>query len=320
MASSSDTRSSSSPPSAFQGYSRQVQRRTASSYETRPYERPFGHRRTASSSTLSFGRHLPFQRSTTPTATPPSITDPRFSRLFASPLGSPFLTTSDLPFQNEPESMEVDEEGSQQRPASPTPTSDFSMIDVEPDDMDAPFIPGGYPTHPSRFRSSHMSTLNLNRSRHLGQRGGSISWAALPSFSSNRDLSSPSQHSLRNLLPRLWDVLSSPARTPSQTHVNQMDSSWDSSPTSMPRCRTSHPAPPADRHSPLPRGHGTTKGKGKSKTTGFFSVLNSSRNDLNPDIDYAELSPLDGEEGELIDEACYIGNGISQDLNTGIGS
>ncbi|PPQ66435.1 hypothetical protein CVT24_007201 [Panaeolus cyanescens] len=316
MASSSDTRSSPSPPSAFQGYSRQVSRRAATSYDTRPYERPFAHRRTASSSTLSFGRHLPFQRSTTPTATPPNGTDPRFSRLFTSPLGSPFLTTSDLPHYNEPEPMVLDDDNSQQRAGSPTPTADFSMI--EPDDVDGLYIPGGYPVNQSRFRSAHMSTLNLSRSRHPGQRGGSISWAALPSFSSSRDLSSHSHHSLRNLLPRLWDVLSSPARTPSQTHVNQIDSSWDTSPTSLPRFLSSHPAPPADRPSPHLRGHATVKGKGKSKTTGFFSVLNSSHNDLDPDIDYAELSPLDGEEGELIDEACYIGNGNAQDPNTGI--
>jgi F-box and WD-40 domain protein 1/11 len=51
------------------------------------------------------------------------------------------------------------------------------------------------------------------------------------------------------------------------------------------------------------------KGKGKSKTGGFFAVRsgNNSRRDLNQSLNYSDLPPLDGEEGELIDdEACFI--------------
>lgn len=49
--------------------------------------------------------------------------------------------------------------------------------------------------------------------------------------------------------------------------------------------------------------------RGKSKARGFFAVRsgNSSSRDLDESIDYSELPPLDGEEGELIDdEACFI--------------
>ena len=61
------------------------------------------------------------------------------------------------------------------------------------------------------------------------------------------------------------------------------------------------------------------KGKVKSKAGGFFTVRsgNNSRRNLNQSINYSELPPLDGEEGELIDdEACFI------DIRaiTGIGS
>jgi F-box and WD-40 domain protein 1/11 len=61
------------------------------------------------------------------------------------------------------------------------------------------------------------------------------------------------------------------------------------------------------------------KGKVKSKAGGFFAVRsgNNSRRNLNQSINYSELPPLDGEEGELIDdEACFI------DIRaiTGIGS
>ncbi|KAF8809667.1 WD40 repeat-like protein [Phlegmacium glaucopus] len=64
---------------------------------------------------------------------------------------------------------------------------------------------------------------------------------------------------------------------------------------------------PNGRHSPVY--WNTNKGKGKSKAGGFFAVRfgNNSRRDLSDSINYSELPPLDGEEGELIDdEACFI--------------
>jgi len=71
------------------------------------------------------------------------------------------------------------------------------------------------------------------------------------------------------------------------------------------------------RHSPVYRN--TNKGKGQSKAGGFFAVRsgNNSRRDLSDSINYSELPPLDGEEGELIDdEACFI----DARAITGIGS
>jgi F-box and WD-40 domain protein 1/11 len=45
--------------------------------------------------------------------------------------------------------------------------------------------------------------------------------------------------------------------------------------------------------------------KGRRKATTRRKAYNS----MPPNISYADLLPLDGEEGELIDEACYVDSG-----------
>jgi F-box and WD-40 domain protein 1/11 len=64
------------------------------------------------------------------------------------------------------------------------------------------------------------------------------------------------------------------------------------------------------RHSPAYWASGSFgKSKGKAKVSGLFTSRNgtSSRKEPSEHINYSELLPLDGEEGELIDdEACFI--------------
>lgn len=164
--------------------------------------------------------------------------DREFGHLLGSSLGSPFLTTTELELpaahdhvidldhidgalQSVPRSFTVT------RPPSPVSTMNFSMV-----------------SHPGQddYYYSSLSTPRKGLYVVHGQGSGS-------GYSSG---SSPN-NGLKTILPRLWDVLSSPGR----------------------------------------------KGKGKLKggVTSF---------DFNG-FSYEDLPPLDGEEGELIDdEACLI--------------
>ena len=329
MASTSQSHTPLAPP-AYRD--RPVSRRTASSYDVRPYDHN-RHQRTASSSS-AFNvrpRPHPFTRPASPITPPLRPVDPRFSRLLSTALGSPFLTTAEPLPLSEPDSMQV---GSgphpmSLRPASPVSTVDFSIINVDPDDVEAnPFIPGSYPLTQPRLISSPLAGLGFSRGRPVFS---SASNAGLSGKSNNSPLPAPSPNSFKTFLPRLWDALSSPARSVMNfslstnviaTPPTSQPSSRAVSPSASPR----HPPSPSwynnngtsnGRHSPVY--WNTNKGKGKSKAGGFFAVRsgNNSRRDLNQSINYSELLPLDGEEGELIDdEACFI------DIRpiTGIGS
>ena len=323
--------STSQSPTSPSGYRvRPVSRRTASAYDVLPYDHN-RHQRTASSSSFNV-RHRPhpFIRPTSPITPPLRPADPRFSRFLSTNLGSPFLTTAEpsLPHLESdsgsgPHSMSL-------RPASPVPTVDFSIINVDPDDVEAnPFIPGGYPSTQPRLFSSPMAGRFL-RGRPMYANTPS---AGLSEMSNNGPQPASSPNSFKAFLPRLWDALSSPGRSvmnfSSSTNViptppSSQPSSRAASPSAPPR----HHLPPQSwytnngtsngRHSPVY--WNANKGKGKSKAGGFFAVRsgnNSRRNLKNQSINYSELPPLDGEEGELIDdEACFI------DIRaiTGIGS
>jgi hypothetical protein len=315
---------------------------------------PQHHRTTSSSAALNFSiRSHPFtSRTTTPPpplqASPSSlVVEPCFSSLFTSVLGSPFLTTSDpLPHLNGVE-LDMQDPVPVQRPASPSPTADFSMIDVDPDDLNADyyansFIPGAYPY--SQTRHGHgrsMSSLSgFGFSRGATFYNNSPGWGSSGFTGSSptpRDeyagplsAGSSPQNPLKSLLPRLWDVLTSPGRAvlnlSSSTPNNPMSSSssLQSSRAGSPSTSPRGPMPGSSswytsnhnsgRQSP---GYWSTpnlncsKGKSKAKATNFFSnthtTRNGSRGELSEYINYSELPPLDGEEGELIDdEACFI--------------
>ncbi|KAF7978763.1 hypothetical protein HWV62_44794 [Athelia sp. TMB] len=171
-----------------------------------------------------------------------------FAQLLGSNLGSPFLTIASLP---PPDSSEmyldmidgalgaVPHAFTVTRPPSPVPTMDFSMVSNPGEVTHDEYYPRGsiYATPPKRTYSS----------------------------GSNGTLSGSPPNGLKNILPRLWDAISSP---PSK------------------------------------------KGKGRAGK-GDFSFEEG--------YSYEDLPPLDGEEGELIDdEACLIDQSDNVIAVTGI--
>ena len=287
------------PPSTYynQHRARHLSRRRASSYDDRHFET--SHHRNASSSALPLARTHIFNDALPPTpVTPPPlvVSDPRFSRLFSTTLGSPFLTTSDL-------GLELVDINDLPRPSSPAPTSDFSIIDMDPEDT--AFIPGSYPTRlPPNLSFSQSHPLYPSNSI----------WT--PAQDANRPTG---PNSLRSLLPRIWDALSSPGRTvlnfspaPNVNYASPSSPSSSSRTASPPAPHVSqswytNSAATTGRNSPVY--WNTPKGKGKAKAGGLFPgrVGNGSRSDLDDNINYLELPPLDGEEGELIDdEGCFM--------------
>lgn len=168
-------------------------------------------------------------------------TSPQFSKLLGTVLGSPFLTTSELPGNEliDGTLSVVPRTHTVTRPTSPAPTIDydtFSMINppsptqsqLEMMDVFGSTTPNrSFLSSPARPMSSSPGFVPLNGSLYY----------------------TPPRTQFKSLLPRLWDALSSPAR----------------------------------------------KGKGKYRRSGYEYDASG------------ELQPLDGEEGELIDdEACFI--------------
>ncbi|EAU84060.2 nuclear distribution protein nudF [Coprinopsis cinerea okayama7 len=242
-------------------------------------------------------------------------------------------------------SMELDAfEPTLRRAPSPAPSVDFSIIDVDPDDPDVHFstnasIPGGYPTRRSRHWSGHArsfstSAAGMNLSRSYTHDHARVSSEYTPvefpaEFEGHRP-STPPRHGIslqttfKALLPRIWDAISSPGRavlnfSPSaeiSSHTFSGSSSSSSSRSTSPSPQRSvtpisqswyhTPGPESERRTPIIWNLSQHKSKVKSRTTGFFS-RNGSQRDLSELIDYSDLLPLDGEEGELIDdEACFI--------------
>jgi len=306
------------------------------------------HRRAASSSSLlhsmvssSFSTEEGSPASAIRRRIPPSLPQepesPRFSHLLTSVLGSPFLTTTDLPTNASSVEMDTLDPCLNRRAASPTPSVDFSIIDVDPDDPDAlhfstnASIPGGYPFRRSRHWAAHSrsfstSVAGMKLSRSYAHDSSEYNHH---SFASGLNESRPStppkqgtnlQGSLKSLLPRIWDVLSSPGRAVmnfSPTASVNSNSLSGSSSTSSSRANSPSPRRPLTPisqswyHATAPEvakppWNVSRHKKSRSRTTGFFS-RNGSRGDLSLNVNYSELDPLDGDEGELIDdEACFI--------------
>lgn len=198
------------------------------------------------SSSRRYPRSIPrpalFQFSSSSNSGPPranpTTPDRDFGQLLGSSLGSPFLTTKDLPdvpgadldivdgaLSAVPRSFTVT------RPTSPVPTMDFSIVSRPNSAMYDDFV-----------NAAHNSTFFTTPSKR-----------GLYTSASYGPVSRTPPSNLKTILPRIWDALSSPAK----------------------------------------------KGRGKA-----------ARNDSSFDFDgfsYGDLPPLDGEEGELIDdEACLI--------------
>ncbi|TFK75685.1 WD40 repeat-like protein [Pluteus cervinus] len=214
----------------------------------------------------------------------------RFSRLFNTVLGSPFLTTSD-PDYLPPDLDLID--GSPTavprtftvtRPSSPTPTADFSIIGHDEFDGQPPDVFSAYGSFPSR------RGFNPRASRFYSTLSPSLSSPCIPPTGSSYPPTNSSP--LRSLLPKLWDALSSPGR--GVLHLSNPNSNLNTLPSRS--------------ASPL-RG----KGKGRvpsSASSPFLQARWSGPDNVESSadfIDYTDLAPLDGEEGELIDdEACFI--------------
>jgi F-box and WD-40 domain protein 1/11 len=209
-----------------------------------------------------------------------STANPRFSHLFNTVLGSPFLTTTDIDHGLGPPDPDLDlVDGTPHavprtltitRPSSPASTADFSIIDVDPDDEEARYpyryayqgYSGGRPGGHGRSVSS-LSTFGKRGTYPLPNPGlGGSNTGTTP---------------LKSILPRIWDALSSPARS-----------------------FTPSPSPPP---TPTPSTRYYAYGKGKAPSLDHHVYTPAGY------IDYSDLPPLDGEEGELIaidDEACFI--------------
>ena len=203
-----------------------------------------------------------------------SNTSPRFSHIFSTVLGSPFLTTTDTELGLGPDAdfdlvdgtaHVVPRNQTITRPSSPAPTADFSIIDVDPDDDDAryPYRYAYQGYHGGRSGGHGRSASSLGV---FGRRG---TYPLPNSLLGVGNGTTP----LKSIFPRLWDALSSPGRVPS---------------------------PPS---TPSPPFRYNTYGKGKAPSFDYQLSAPASY------IDYSDLPPLDGEEGELIaidDEACFI--------------
>ena len=207
--------------------------------------------------------------------------NPRFSHLLNTPLGSPFLTTTDvdLGLGTDPDLDLVDgtthvvpRTHTITRPSSPAPTADFSIIDVDPDDEEARYpyryTYQGY--HGGRSGGYGRSVSSLGA---FGRRGSYSLGNPILGMGGSNSGATP----LKSIFPRIWDALSSPGRnfTPS-------------------------PSPPS---TPTPPSRYNTHCKGKAPSFDYQVYTPAGY------IDYSDLPPLDGEEGELIaidDEACFI--------------
>lgn len=174
---------------------------------------------------------------------PPTTTPERdFAQLLTSNLGSPFLTISDLPEALDMELDMVDGALSAvprsftvTRPPSPVPTMDFSMISRPTSQIIDEYQSAAVP-HSLFFVSPSKKSLYSGAS-----------------YSPGSSASGSPQNNIKNILPRLWDALSSPGKK-SRSKASRSDSGFD------------------------------------------FEGYS-----------YEDLPPLDGEEGELIDdEACLI--------------
>ncbi|KAF9011845.1 WD40-repeat-containing domain protein [Cyathus striatus] len=161
-------------------------------------------------------------------------------------------------------------------PSSPAPTADYSLIEPDPEYASIfpnLFLPGAY-YYPY---AASMPTLGSS-GRVAGVRRGYAVASPTPGQWLGGGWTQQHQHHqnpLRAILPKLWDVLSFPGRSVLSTLANHAALS------------------PAS----------TSNSSNSSFSAATWSTPTTPVNY----IDYADLPPLDGEEGELIDdEACCV--------------
>ena len=272
-------------------------------------------------STQDLHQHFPYCDSTFPPSNSSADTE-----------SNDALVTTNMPFEN----AEASSSFPIQRPASPAPTADFSIIDVDVNTFPSVHYrqtypygepPHGHATTHYDIRSyaneyghpraaSHISSFQTRRGFHsspslalCGSAFASLTDDTLQDSypfdlansveaqysSDDAGRESPS-NPLRTILPRIWEALSSPGKSlfPIVT-----------SPSSCPISSVAAPCCPSTRQSSTNSGSFPRwKGKGKAKSISPDWESEDTDGHL---IDYSELAPLDGEEGELIDdEACFI--------------
>ncbi|KAG6380155.1 hypothetical protein JVT61DRAFT_8244 [Boletus reticuloceps] len=214
------------------------------------------------------------------------------------------------------------------RPPSPTPTADFSMISPPSSPTFYQYAsqlaedPDADPFHSSHFRGAaslpflRSNSTSVAGSFHFSPNGRSQSMSLGPLMGKQRRP--------RPGISRLWESLASPAKAPPQPSSIARDSHQQFSP--IPAART--------KSSPMP-GFSVVRSK-TSPMIGVGRKLKEKRRikrvrrgtlDVDTDVDYGALDPLDGEEGELVgctcsgwgDGACVCGYGYPDVYDYGHG-
>ncbi|KAF5350583.1 hypothetical protein D9756_008764 [Leucocoprinus leucothites] len=296
------------------------------------------HRRTSGSALTIQTQFNKQPNITSHSATQEYPNNPHFSHMMNSMLGSPYLTTTDIP-QTPPHFNLDNNEGEEYdthraRPPSPAPTADYSFIDVEElegDNVPTVQMPGSYPYGHRRSISSSFAGFGIQSPAAWSSPRGHTYYTSpglggVPFISLNHPTESISMPNIpqqsnpfKTLLPRIWDALSSPGKAFSGSHnINSpptsSPASIDSSPAGSPRIFShsiSLPTQlfssqsPSGHHSPLlwnSNSRSQNKGKGRAQPSPYSPFASEPAEDVH----FSELSPLDGEEGELIDEACFV--------------
>uniref|UniRef100_A0A0W0FZI4 F-box domain-containing protein n=1 Tax=Moniliophthora roreri TaxID=221103 RepID=A0A0W0FZI4_MONRR len=205
-----------------------------------------------------------------------------------------------------------------ERPVSPSPsTSGFSLIGAE---EASEYNLWTYNT--SSRRAAVYSTPTLN---YFSSPSSLSSSSPPPGPSPSWQINSSPSGGLRGLFPRLWDVLvSSPTKnilspSPRRPIRQQQYSIYGTYPRTKRRCSsenmlpfpiqrsTSYPDP--DLSSPIARPvHPSPQPTHRPSLTSISSQSSYSSSTYSH-INYSDLPPLDGEEGELVDvddEACFL--------------
>ncbi|KAF5392664.1 hypothetical protein D9757_000935 [Collybiopsis confluens] len=220
-----------------------------------------------------------------------------------------------------------------QRPKSPSliSTSGFSLIGVEEADHSEYSFWTYNPSTPYKGfgsigrRGAFYSTPTLNQF---------ASYIPFPSSSTNAGVAqtnSSAGSSLKSLFPRLWDVLiSSPTRNIISSSRSPIEEYTYTTPDDSSYIRRHSMFTSYSPGSPSPSPNRLAKGKGKAINSSYFGANDEggsydswawseddsferfTRHSISSQysyINYTDLPPLDGEEGELVDvddEACFL--------------
>lgn len=239
------------------------------------------------------------------------------------------FTQIDSPTTSMPSVNDIFSPSCLQRPASPAPTADFSILDVDVETLPSAQYQGCTHGDDSSYDCPVYSVTR--RARHSRSASPAIPFNSKRGFHSSPSLSlnitdhddaqatypgdlatliegqydfldsssSLSPSSIKALFPRIWEVLSSPGKS---LFPNVITPS-----SSPPSFASPSPFTPSARQQFT--GSGTfPRWKGKGKAKAHTSGIDWGSEEIDdPFIDFSELAPLDDEEGELIDdEACFV--------------